>query len=164
MKGNDSKLKITSFHKKYLQNFIQKLKILCYNKYLRNFLIYKGSKTIKKKHTLLKSPHVNKKARDQIEIQHISHFFKITNGRCSRLASHYPLAAARPIGQYSCLRSQSGQRVMGDRKTISDDRKTKNNFNFLFFILNFKTYNNTSLALDYIHSYKQKIFFLLEKN
>lgn len=108
----NSTLKITSFHKNYIQNFVQKLKILCYKKYLKNFLIYKGSKTLQKKSTLLKSPHVYKKARDQVEVQHISHFFKI-----------------------------------------------KSHFNFLFFILSFKKYNNTSISLDYKHSYSQNIYY-----
>jgi len=107
-KQKNAYFKITSFHKKYLQDFTKKLKLLC-----GNSLIKTGSKNIKKKNTILKSPHVNKKARDQIEIQHISHFFKI-----------------------------------------------KSKFNFLFFLLNFKLYNNTSVQITYKHFYVQKIFYL----
>lgn len=70
-----NKIKLTSFHESYIQDFVRKLKIV----YGKTFLVYTGSKIIRKKNTILKSPHVNKKARDQIETQHISYFFKTKN-------------------------------------------------------------------------------------
>lgn len=75
----ENSLKITAFHKKPINSFIKNLKILCDNKLYKNLLIYKGFNIIKKKNTILTSPHVHKKARDQIEIQNISYFFEVKN-------------------------------------------------------------------------------------
>jgi hypothetical protein len=70
-----NQIKLTSFHESNILDFFNKLKIVCGKSALK----HTGTKIIKKKYTILKSPHVNKKARDQIEIKHISHFFKSKN-------------------------------------------------------------------------------------
>jgi ribosomal protein S10 len=77
MKRFVSSIKITSFDQKFSASFIKKLMLLGGQKPYRNLFIPKGSKVIKKKNTILRSPHIFKKARDQIEIKHISHFFKV---------------------------------------------------------------------------------------
>jgi len=66
-----SSIKITSFDPKISVSFIKKLMLL------GGYIIPNGLKVIKKKNTILRSPHVFKKARDQIEIKHVSHFFKV---------------------------------------------------------------------------------------
>jgi ribosomal protein S10 len=107
-----SAIKIVSFDDQLTKNFINKLKVIGVQKSYKNCLQYKGSLNKKKKNTILKSPHVFKKARDQIEIQHISDFFEI-----------------------------------------------KTHFNWLFFLCNFKQYNNNPFKFDYKYCYKQKVYF-----
>jgi ribosomal protein S10 len=72
-----SSIKITSFDQKVSVSFIKKLMLLGGQKSYQCTFISKGSKVVNKKNTILRSPHIFKKARDQIEIQHISHFFRI---------------------------------------------------------------------------------------
>jgi hypothetical protein len=48
------------------------------------------------------------------ETKHEAAFKHLTNSLATMKGHCHPLSAARPIGQYSCLRSQSGQRVVGN--------------------------------------------------
>ncbi len=72
-----SSFKILSYHSKpnhlFLKNFYnfcKKSRILSINPVLKHF---------QKKHTILRSPHVHKKARDQIEIRHHILTFHLKN-------------------------------------------------------------------------------------
>jgi hypothetical protein len=64
---------IKNIHKDGLQRFYQKISFL-FKKHCINFF-YFNKKKINKRLTILRSPHVNKSARDQIEINTNKHFF-----------------------------------------------------------------------------------------
>ena len=76
-----SRIKITSFHKKPVNDFLKHLKLFLKKNRVsvENKDIITLNKTKIKKETILRSPHVNKKARDQIEIKHITNIFYIDN-------------------------------------------------------------------------------------
>ena len=65
---------IASFNIHEIQNFLKKCKII--GDINKKNLIFKKLKIISKKNTILKSPHVNKKARDQIQIKSFFYFLK----------------------------------------------------------------------------------------
>lgn len=117
MQKYNSSLKITGHNKQVINEFVKKLTILCTQRSFNGLIQVNGHTIIKKKNTILRSPHVHKKARDQIEIQHISYFFKIRNG-----------------------------------------------FNWLFFLISLKKYNNLSFSLDYKHALEQQIYYKSSKN
>ncbi len=73
----ESSLKISSFNSKITRHFLNRFSLM----QLKNRLTVqlKGARSILKKNTILRSPHVNKKARDQIQVSHISRFFLPVN-------------------------------------------------------------------------------------
>ena len=68
-----SSFRITAYHDQSILNFFKTLSLFC--KKSRIFLYCKNKKINCKKHTILRSPHVNKKARDQIQIKNIIYTF-----------------------------------------------------------------------------------------
>ena len=78
---SQSRVKLTSFHKKPINEFLTHLKLFLKKNCIlsQNKAIICLTKTKKKKETILRSPHVNKKARDQIEIKHVTNIFYIDN-------------------------------------------------------------------------------------
>ena len=76
-----SQIKVTSFHKKPINDFLKHLKLFLKKNRIsiENKDLITLKKKNKKKETILRSPHVNKKARDQIEIQHVTNIFYIDN-------------------------------------------------------------------------------------
>jgi len=66
-----TKIKITSFDHKISESFIQKIKTFGAHK---AYIGHVQRQRKKNKYTILRSPHIFKKARDQIEIQHCSAF------------------------------------------------------------------------------------------
>ena len=73
---NNNILKLTSFNKHSTQNFATQLEIFL--KKTKIFLKKKGDYSINKKYTILRSPHVHKKARDQLQVKHITTSFYIS--------------------------------------------------------------------------------------
>ena len=69
---NTINLKLTSYHKKPILNFLLSLQQV--SKKNKIFLKKNGVKNLKKKYTILKSPHVNKSSRNQIEINNFHYF------------------------------------------------------------------------------------------
>jgi ribosomal protein S10 len=74
VKKNTSFFSITVFHHKEISRFLNQI-FLFFRKYKLNLQYYK-KKEKKSKNTILRSPHVNKTARDQIEIYSSEFFFK----------------------------------------------------------------------------------------
>ncbi len=70
-----SSFKILSYYSKPNQVFFKNFKNFC--KKSRILTINPIFKQFQKKHTILRSPHVHKKARDQIEIRHMSLTFNL---------------------------------------------------------------------------------------
>ena len=70
-----STLRISSFHSTHNVRFIQRLKALC--KIHRISITQTGSNIRRQKNTILRSPHVHKTARDQIEVQHHISFLRL---------------------------------------------------------------------------------------
>jgi hypothetical protein len=66
-------LNITTFHKDTIKTF-SKIIFFLFKKY-KTQLFYNHMQIKKKKSTILRSPHVHKKARDQLEIKKIKHNF-----------------------------------------------------------------------------------------
>ena len=77
-------LKVTSFDKQISARFLNKLEKLGYKP--------AGAQVIKKKSTILRSPHIFKKARDQIAVHHVSHFL---DGSQKEGALNFKLYSAR---------------------------------------------------------------------
>ena len=73
----NNSLIITYNHKESLNTFIKNMYLLV-KKYKLN-LIYFNKVISTKKFTILRSPHVHKAARDQIELFSIKHFFYFNN-------------------------------------------------------------------------------------
>jgi ribosomal protein S10 len=139
MQHFSSSIKITSFDKKISENFIRKLILLGGHKSYRKLLKAKGFKIIKKKNTILKSPHIFKKFRDQIEIQHVSNFFQLQPKNRNFFKGS------------AMIMHNKGNNVLFNAKPF-----------WFFFILNFKKYNgNTNpIKLDCRHTYHQIVYFL----
>ena len=77
MLGKNDFLKITTSHQNEFMNFSNQM-LLALKKYKLTFnYIRKVERRIKS--TLLRSPHVNKKARDQIELYSITYYFNLDN-------------------------------------------------------------------------------------
>jgi ribosomal protein S10 len=75
----NSSLKITAFAKPIINKFIQNLK-----KFSEVKFFFIKNEIRRSKYTILKSPHVHKKARDQIEIQHVSSIIFLRNTKSWR--------------------------------------------------------------------------------
>ena len=73
-----SKLIITTFHEKEFYKFYKNLELVL-QKYRLHLSFDKKIKT--KKMTILRSPHVNKSARDQIELKSIKNYFILNDNR-----------------------------------------------------------------------------------
>jgi ribosomal protein S10 len=75
----NSSLKITDYSESQLNNFCETLKIL--GEKDKIYLNFKLKNPIKKskQNTILRSPHVNKKARDQIKIEYFSKYIHFKN-------------------------------------------------------------------------------------
>ena len=69
-----SNIKLISFHQKPISEFLIRLQLFCRKNRItpenHDIITVKTAKI--KKETILRSPHVNKKARDQIQIKHVT--------------------------------------------------------------------------------------------
>ena len=63
---------LTTIHQENFKNFLEKV-LLSFKKYKLDLVYVK--KKEKKKFTILRSPHVNKSARDQIELRSFKYYF-----------------------------------------------------------------------------------------
>ena len=71
--------RVTAFYENPLSLFFETLASFC--KKTRIFLRFKVRKESQKKYTILRSPHVNKKARDQIKVKKIMYTFFTKGGK-----------------------------------------------------------------------------------
>ena len=148
-----SSIKITSFDKKISELFIKKLKLIGGHKSYQNLFIPKGYKIIKKKNTILKSPHIFKKFRDQIEIQHYSNFIELMPATFSKELNSQP--ASKNL--------EKALQGITFRPLTLKSYVLEGNKNFwLFFFLSLKKYhgNTNPIKLDYRHTYTQIIFYM----
>ena len=76
MVNKNNFLSIRVFHEDEIKNFLNKI-LLIFRKYKLKMNYYKKKKKCLK-NTILRSPHVNKTARDQIELYSIEYFFDIS--------------------------------------------------------------------------------------
>ena len=74
-----STIQLTAFHQKPISDFLMRLQLFCRKNRVSpgnyNIITKKTAKT--KKETILRSPHVNKKARDQIQVTHVTNILSI---------------------------------------------------------------------------------------
>ena len=80
-------LTITNIHKNGLDIFYKKFTLLL-KKNCINFY-YFNKKKCNKKLTILRSPHVNKSARDQIEVNNLKHFFIFNSLNLTEFFLHF---------------------------------------------------------------------------
>ena len=71
-------LVLTTIHHKNFNNFLGKV-VLFFKKYKLDLVYVKKKNEKKKKLTILRSPHVNKTARDQIELKTFKYYFSFEN-------------------------------------------------------------------------------------
>ena len=71
--------RVTAFYENPLSLFFETLASFC--KKTRIFLRFKVRKESQKKYTILRSPHVNKKARDQVKVKKIVYTFFTKGGK-----------------------------------------------------------------------------------
>jgi hypothetical protein len=71
--------RVTAYHNDTLSQFLKILSLFC--KKSRIFLQCKTKKTNEKKYTILRSPHVNKKSRDQIKTKKVVYTFFTKGGK-----------------------------------------------------------------------------------
>ena len=77
-----SSLKITDYSKSQSENFLNNLMVLSDKDQINLNLKLKSAVIKSKKNTLLRSPHVNKKARDQIKVETFPKFITFDNNQC----------------------------------------------------------------------------------
>jgi ribosomal protein S10 len=76
MINNKRILILTTIHQKNFNNFLKKV-LLSFKKYKLDLKYIIKHNERKKKFTILRSPHVNKNARDQIELKHFKYYFSL---------------------------------------------------------------------------------------
>tara|TARA_B110000902_G_scaffold267106_1_gene358266 strand:- start:451 stop:867 length:417 start_codon:yes stop_codon:yes gene_type:complete len=87
---------LTTIHQKNFNNFLEKI-LLSFKKYKLDLKYITKKNEKSKRFTILRSPHVNKSARDQIELKHFKYYFSLKK----KVVFNFFLSLFNKFNQYS---------------------------------------------------------------